>query len=738
MKRIGAPMFLVAAIAAAAPLPAQERNPVDWPTFLARQDLTWTELPRKWFDAPFLGNGMLGTLVRQTGDHEVRWDVGRSDVHDHRPVDDYGVRTPEILNRGRLPIGCFVLRTSGAITGGDIRLDLWNAEATGVIRTDAGEVEWRTLVHAEEMAFFVELEGRAGEVGCAIEFVPEKAESTRFTANRGRLPESFVALYPPNPEPAITDLGDGLHLCEQRLVAGGATATAWHLGREGARTELLVTVEHTFPGTEARERAVTTIRRVLDADREAWIAAHRAWWHAYYPASFVSVSDERWEQFYWRQMYKLACATRADRALIDNQGPWLQPTGWNGAWWNLNVQLSYSPVYTANRLELGESLTNHLRRNLRNLIENVEPEFRYDSAGITRNTSMNDLSGRVGRPGGWEYPNIDIGTEVGNLAWTCHNVYRQYRFSLDDEMLEELLYPLLTRAINYYRHFLFEGEDGKLHLPPTHSPEYRTEPVPDCNYDLALIRWGCRTLLELAERRGVDDPLVPEWRRILEKLVDAPTNEHGLMVGAGVGFDHGHRHFSHLLSVYPLHVATPENGAEELIRTSLARGHSFGTGLAGYSFTGGASIAALLGDGDRACEYLNGFHPYMGASTMYFEAGRLPVMETPLHAAQAMQEMLLQSWGGVIRVFPAVPAAWSEVAFDDLRAEGAILVSARREAGVTRWVRIESLAGEPCRVKADLPPPVRVEVPEGVMVQRVGDLLELELPRGASALIVGG
>ena len=34
--------------------------------------------------------------------------------------------------------------------------------------------------------------------------------------------------------------------------------------------------------------------------------------------------------------------------------------------------------------------------------------------------------------------------------------------------------------------------------------------------------------------------------------------------------------------------------------------------------------------------------------------------------------------------------------FRDLRAEGAFLVSANRRAGRTQWVRIKSLAGEPC------------------------------------------
>lgn len=708
---------------------------IDWESFLGRHDPLWDRMPTRWFDAPFLGNGMLGTLVRQVGEREVRWDVGNSSVHDHREPDDYSVRSPEILNRGRLPIGHFLLRTAGTITGASIRLDLWNAEARGTLETEKGSIEWRTLVHADDMAFLVEWTPTAGEAAARFEFVPEKAESTRFTTNRSRLTEEFVAAYPPNPAPVVEKLEDG-GLCEQDLVAGGRTTTAWSEQRDGERRLLWVTCQHSHPGSEATERARAALGRATSADREGWIERHRRWWHDYYPESFLSVSDGVWEGFYWIQMYKLACATRADRALIDNQGPWLQPTGWNGTWWNLNVQLSYSPVATANRLHLGAALTNHLQRNFDVLVDNVEPEFRDDSAGISRNTSMLDLKGRVGRPGGWEFPNLDIGTEVGNLPWTCHNVYVLYRHSMDGEMLRELLHPLLKRAVNYYRHFLFEGEDGRLHLPPTHSPEYRGEPVPDCNYDLALLRWGCRTLIELARRRGVDEELTPVWQEILERLVEPPTDEHGLMVGAGVGFDRSHRHFSHMLAIYPLHVLTPENGYEPLIRKSFERWHSLPGALAGYSYTGGASFAALLGDGDRALDLLNAFRRYFGASTMYFEGGRLPVMETPLHAGQAIHELLLQSWGGRIRVFPACPDAWSEVTFHDLRAEGAFLVSAARAGGVTQWVRVQSLAGEPCVLDTDLAQPAVVLQGRSAALRLRGDgLLALDLAAGEEIVL---
>jgi hypothetical protein len=115
---------------------------------------------------------------------------------------------------------------------------------------------------------------------------------------------------------------------------------------------------------------------------------------------------------------------------------------------------------------------------------------------------------------------------------------------------------------------------------------------------------------------------------------------------------------------------------------------------------------------------------------MYVEAG--PVIETPLSAAASLHDMLLTSWGDAIRVFPAVPDAWPDVCFHKLRAQGAFLVSARREAGKTRFIYIESLAGEPCRLITDMPDPAA----HGVNVKKLGSgEYEIALKKGQAVLL---
>jgi hypothetical protein len=704
-------------------------NEVDWDSFMAPHDPVWKQLPEAWWEAPYLGNGLLGTLIRKIDDRTMEWQVGCSDVEDHRSI-PYGM--------GRLPIGSFHFSTAGDLKDCDIRLHLLNAEASGTIQTTEGTIDFRTLVHAEQMAIAIAWKGNGGEAASGFTWSPQEAVHPRLTVHRATRPDfPLIQEWTPNP-PGYADTALGNPVWVQPLQEGGYV-TAWREGTVGDWRVLWISVHYGWPGEIGRIAAEASLRVHVAASTpvDKFVESHRAWWRTYYQKSFFSVSDPYWQSFYWNQIYKLGSATRQDGTILDLQGPWSQETPWPGTWWNLNVQLTYWPMYTSNHLELAEPLPRSLSGYMENLIANVEPRFREDSAAIYRSTTKR-------LTGGVFYPSL-VGVpekgeaEIGNLLWACHNVWLHYRMTQDEKLLRDVLFPVLRRAVNYHRHFLREGADGRLHLPETRSPEYKSGP--DCNYDLALLRWGAGTLLQTVERLGIEDPLADEWQDIMENLVEYPEDAtQGFLIARDVPMDTSHRHYSHLLMIYPLHLVNPEQeGGAERIRRSLDHWHSFPDALFGYSFTGGASMAAILGDGNRALEYLNGFKGFVEPNTMYREAG--PVIETPLSAAQCIHDMLLQSWdapdGPLIRVFPAVPDAWTDVVFHQWRAEGAFLVSAARIGGRAAWVQVTSLAGEPCRMHVEFSGPPKVTGPGGFAVEEFGEhRFTLPLERGQTAVLV--
>ena len=119
---------------------------------------------------------------------------------------------------------------------------------------------------------------------------------------------------------------------------------------------------------------------------------------------------------------------------------------------------------------------------------------------------------------------------------------------------------------------------------------------------------------------------------------------------------------------------------------------------------------------------------------MYYESG--PVIETPLSGAQCILDMLLQSWGGKIRVFPAVPEMWKDVAFNQLLTEGAFEVSAKREHGKTQFIYIKSKAGEPCLLTTDITNPI-LKGERSFHLQKVGDgTFQIDLKKGEEVYIM--
>ena len=383
--------------------------------------------------------------------------------------------------------------------------------------------------------------------------------------------------------------------------------------------------------------------------------------------------------------------------------------------------MEYWLIHGSNHLEL-DALTRTLDQFRQNLVDQVAAPYREDSAGIPRTTDITALNGAGTGTSGFAVgiPGQDPPTpEVGNLTWALHNAWLSYRHTMDVRILRDIVFPLLRRSINYYRHFLVSGVDGRLHLPLTFSPEYGS--APDCNYDLALIRWACQTLLYAVGRLGIDDPLVGRWREVLDKLVDFPVDANGFMVGAGEPFAKSHRHYSHMLSVYPLYLVNWEQpDSRDLIQRSLAHWIGFEGALQGYSFTGAASMSAQMLRGDDAYGFLGQLLArFVQPNTMYKESG--PVIETPLSASQSVHDMLCQSWGGVVRMLPALPGAWPDVALHNFRTQGAFLVSA-----------------SPCRLRTGIPGELVVRSPAGrgpAWRQLPGGDVEIDLRRGQEVVV---
>ncbi|MDH6354279.1 alpha-L-fucosidase 2 [Dysgonomonas sp. PH5-45] len=661
----------------------------DFSEFVSEQDLVWRNtVDDNYFNGAFIGDGIQGAMIMEDDQNPngIRMLMGHYKAISHYMIPDLEYTV------SRVYAGSITISPVSKVTTKDMRLNLWDGEASGVLTTKkTDKITWQAIDDRKHLVFVVVMKGSGQEANATLKVREEWGISPTFYLQNID-PYNFSEHIPP--KPVLSKVGD-VDIVINKMKTKGAHVVASKLQKEQDGTQILyvaIGVDDSSDLNKAtKEAQADAIARVEAASAEGYkaiIERHRDWWHSYYQTSSLEIEEDSfWQQYWWLQIYKFASASsQISDFIIDTQGPWVYKSSWAAIWWNLNVQLSYMPMYSSNKLDAGRSLINGMNRIYKSgvLHENAK------GVGITlpRGTIYDGA-------GQW-------GDEFGNLPWVLHCYWKYWKYSGDNEIAKDL-YPMLKDNAVFLMSILEKEQDGRYHVVPSRSPEYSESLHRDANYALMSIRWVLQTLLEMNEEFGYNDEQSQTWKDHLDNLADYPIDSNGLRVNKDQGFKQGHRHYSHLLAIYPYHTLNPEQGtyARNLIKTSLNRWQSLtlNSGYQGYTFSGGCSMYAVLGDGNKALSTLN----YMRSkkltqpNTMYRESGGT-VVETPLSVVESINYMLLQSWGGVVRIYPAVPDKWKNIAFRDFRTEGAFLVSAKYNNGIISDVSLISERGNICAV----------------------------------------
>jgi alpha-L-fucosidase 2 len=418
----------------------------------------------------------------------------------------------------------------------------------------------------------------------------------------------------------------------------------------------------------------------------------------------LHVPDASLQQLWETEIYKLHCATRPGAAPISLQGPWSPdgaPPAWGGDYhFNVNVQMSYWPTWTANRLDVASSLFEWLDRARPAFEAFARDHFGVDGQFVP---SATDIDGRCR----YEWATVNLAFSSG--PWLVHLAWLHWQYTRDETFRAEVLLPF-ARAIAAP---LLAQLDEHGHLPKTYSPEYEPRWGPDSTIDLAFLRF-------LVDLLGLD-VVVAEPTSTTGSLWSTYTDEPppGLWVRADQPYARSHRHLSHLVPIHPLKQDVDPRVVADSMRTMLRQGTGEWTG---FTFPWAASICAHAGMPDLALALLRTYaESWIHPSTLMTQgpprhdvvtvwgeiadmlfAGDAVTLEAGFGFANALQELLLQSHGGVIRLFPALPSTWTTASFDHFLAEGAVEVSASYDDGVVRAMLVPRVDG-----------PIVVRLPDG-------------------------
>ena len=738
-------LILVALVftAACTPRGYQDRLPAP------RHDLVFDKLAATWDEGIPLGNGMIGALVWKKGD-SLRMSLDRADLWDLRPVAEFSgpefrfawVRDHVLKNdyepvhkMGDVPYDRDPAPTK--IPAAALEFDISALGEVESVRLSLSEavcrVRWKNgarltvFVHATEPVGWFQFEGLPA--GARPKLVPPAYAAAAPASDAGKNsldPRSLASLGYPEPELE----GDETSIRYHQEGWGGMSyevAVDWDLPQAGVLTGVW-SISSVYPETEAGpaawgqgmelapNSAAQALKRTLVRDLDS----HAAWWKSFWAKSTVRLPDPVLEKQWYLETYKFGAASRRGAPPITLQAVWTADDGrlppWKGDFHNdLNTQLSYWPCYSGNRLEEGLAFLDWLWAIKPRSEEYTRRYFGVDGLNVPGVATLD------GAPmGGWiQY---SLGPTVS--AWLAHHFWLHWRYSNDRTFLEERAYPYLKGVAVFLDAVAERRPDGKRKLPLSSSPEINDNRIDawfkeTTNFDLALIRWLYGAAAVMADELALAEESA-RWRTILGEWPDLALAEDDgrLLVAPGYPLKESHRHFSHLMAIHPLGLIDRSRGEadQRTIRGALAELDRLGPDWwCGYSYSWLGNMAARAADGDKAAQALrtfaecfclpNSFHANgdqskSGKSKMTY---RPFTLEGNFAFASGIQEMLLQSHTGAVRVFPAVPASWGDVSFDCLRAEGGFLVSAVKKDGKLIEVRIRSENGGRLRLENPFP-----------------------------------
>lgn len=452
-------------------------------------------------------------------------------------------------------------------------------------------------------------------------------------------------------------------------------------------------------GSEAELGRLNGMLAERPAERlAAWEQATRDSAAAFWARSAVHISDPLLENLWYETYHARRCTTRAGKT---PPGLFLPSTvrdysHWHGDYHtNYNYQQPYYGDYTANQLDLGDAYFTGMEYLLQ--MGRLIAEKYYGARG-----AFIQLSGYPIKATDDVLGCVPMGRMAYMTGWCANQYWWRYLYTRDDKWLREVGYPAMRDCALFYLDFMEKRADGLYHVFPSNQGEDgftgNAQDYTDRWQVMRHVRNCLRCAIQASEVLGADADLRQQWQERLDHCAGDDGRPPVKLQGPAKRFQEAcPPEFGD--GAVP---APPLASADEAPFPDLTDGF--------YSWYAGqypiCMVATVRGGGIPPARVYAGLrrlverwrHPNGLIWAMSVaNYGHCGAWTETLGICAPLQEMMLQSYGGVVRIFPQWPAK-VPASFENLRAEGAFLVSARWAEGAVAEASLRSEKGGPCEV----------------------------------------